>query len=148
MFFLSFLPDGLLVAFVNIILFFGIIGTVLGFVSSKIPLISTYGTIIKIVGVVLLIAGVYFKGSLETELKWRQRVAEVEAKLKIAEEKSKIVNTEIVTKYRDRVKVVTDTQIVIDEKIKEVEKIINAKCEVPSEAVDILNQAAENKVKK
>jgi hypothetical protein len=67
----------------------------------------------------------------------------LEAKVKVAEEKSAQANTKIEYKFIDKVKVVHDTQVVIQERIKEVEKIIDAKCEVPREAIDLLNQAAQ-----
>jgi hypothetical protein len=47
--------------------------------------------------------------------------------------------------YIDRVKTVKDTQYVIQERIKEVEKIIDKECKVVPEAVDIHNAAAKNR---
>jgi hypothetical protein len=69
-------------------------------------------------------------------------VAELEAKVKLAEDKSVVVNKEIEYKFIDRVKIVHDTKIVVQEKIREIEKIVDAKCEVAPEAIDILNRAA------
>lgn len=144
MWLLSFLPDGLLTFIVHVLFGIGLLATVAGFFASKIPFISNYIIPFRVIAGVLLIAGIYFEGGLTNEMRWRAKVAELEAKLKVAEEQSKVVNTEIVVKYKDRVKVVTETQVVIQEKIKEVEKIIDAKCEVAPEAVDILNSAAKN----
>jgi preprotein translocase subunit SecF len=92
---------------------------------------------------VLLVAGLYFKGGYAVEMQWRERVAELEAKVKESEEKAKEVNEKVVVEYRDRVKVVTETKIVIQEKIKEVEKIVDAQCKVAPEAVLIHNDAAK-----
>ena len=61
------------------------------------------------------------------------------------EEQSKQKNVEIQTIYRDKVKVVKEQQIVIQERIKEVEKKIDAECKIAPEAIDILNQAARIK---
>ncbi len=144
MWLLSFLPDGLLAFIVHALFGIGLLATVAGFFASKIPFISNYVIPFRVIAGVLLIAGIYFEGGLTNEMRWRAKVAELEAKLKLAEEQSKVVNTEIVVKYKDRVKVVTETQVVIQEKIKEVEKIIDAKCEVAPEAIDILNSAAKN----
>jgi DNA-binding protein YbaB len=85
----------------------------------------------------------YWKGGYSVEEEWQQRVAEMEAKIKIAEEKSKEVNTVIETKYKDRVKKVTETRNVIVEKIKINEKIIDAKCELDPVVISILNEAAK-----
>jgi uncharacterized protein (DUF885 family) len=92
---------------------------------------------------VLLVAGLYFKGGLGVEMAWRERVAELEAKIKESEEKAKVVNEKIVVEYRDRVRTVVETKVVIQEKIKEVEKIVDGQCKVAPEAVSIHNEAAK-----
>jgi hypothetical protein len=57
-----------------------------------IPLISQYKLPAELVGVVLLVAGSYLFGSYGTEMAWRERVRELEAKVKAAEEKvSKLI---------------------------------------------------------
>jgi hypothetical protein len=49
----------------------------------------------------------------------------------------------IETKYKDRVKKITETRNVIVEKIKINEKIIDAKCELDPVVISILNEAAK-----
>ena len=137
------LPDSFLIFIINALLVAGLIGMVIGFIGGKIPFVGTYATIIKIVSIVLFCIGLYWKGGYSVEEDWRQRVAEMEAKIKIAEEKSKEVNTVIETKYKDRVKKVTETRNIIVEKIKINEKIIDAKCELDPVVISILNEAAK-----
>ena len=137
------LPDSFLVFIINSILVAGLIGIVVGFVGSKIPFVGTYATIIKIVSIILFCIGVYWKGGYSVEADWRQRVAELEEKVKDAEEKSRQTNVVIETKYRDRVKTVTETRERVVEKIKEREKVINAKCELDPSVISILNEAAK-----
>ena len=137
------LPDSFLIFIINALLVVGLIGMVIGFIGGKIPFVGTYATIIKIVSIVLFCIGLYWKGGYSVEEDWRQRVAEMEAKIKIAEEKSKEVNTVIETKYKDRVKKVTETKNIIVEKIKVNEKIIDAKCELDPVVISILNEAAK-----
>ena len=148
MFLLSFIPDALIQLVVNGVLIAGIIGCVVsfffGFFVRWMPWIIPYRMLLQIVALVLLIVGVYFKGGLGVEMEWRERVRLAEEKVKIAEAKSKEVNTVIQKVYVDRVKTVKDTQIVVQEKIVEKEKIIDAECKVPREAVEILNEAAKN----
>ena len=76
---------------------------------------------------------------------WRDRVAAMEEKVAAAEVKSAKTNTVIQKVYVDKVKVVKDTQYVIQERIKEVEKLIDKDCRVAPEAVDIHNDAAKNR---
>ena len=137
------LPESFLIFIINALLVVGLIGMVIGFIGGKIPFVGTYATIIKIVSIVLFCIGLYWKGGYSVEEDWRQRVAEMEAKIKIAEEKSKEVNTVIETKYKDRVKKVTETRKIIVEKIKINEKIIDAKCELDPVVISILNEAAK-----
>ncbi len=145
---LAWIPDGVLLYVVHTILIIGAISSFLSFfllhrIVRWFPALAPYHLLLQIVSAVLLVAGIYLKGGYDTEAEWRQRVAELEAKVKESEEKSKEVNEKIVVKYKDRVKVIKDTQIVVQEKIKEVEKLVDAKCEVAPEAVNILNEAAK-----
>jgi hypothetical protein len=77
-------------------------------------------------------------------MSWRAKVADLEAQIKVAEAKSQETNVVIQTKYRDKVKIVKDVQLVIQERIKEVEKRIDAECKVAPEAIEILNDSAKN----
>jgi hypothetical protein len=151
MFLLNFIPDAFLLWVVNAILIAGIIGTVVafffGFFIRFIPWIIPYRMLLQIVALVLLIAGVYFKGGVGVEMAWRAKVAELEAKVAISEQKSKEVNEKIVTVYQDRVKIVKETQVVVQEKIKTVEVKIDSQCKITADTVDILNQAATGKKK-
>ena len=81
----------------------------------------------ELVGVVFLVVGSYLFGSYGTETAWRERVRELEAKVKIAEEKSQKVNTVIQEKIVYKTKVIKQKEIEYIDRIKEVEKIIDAK---------------------
>jgi len=137
------LPESFLILIIHALLVTGLIGMVIGFIGGKLPFVGTYATIIKIVSIILFCIGLYWKGGYSVEEEWQQRVAEMEEKVRIAEEKSKEVNTVIETKYKDRVKKITETRNVIVEKIKINEKIIDAKCELDSAVISILNEAAK-----
>lgn len=145
MWILHFLPDTFLVTVVHLIFIVGLIGSIVGYFASKLPIISQYGQLIKIVGGILLIVGIYFEGGLSTEKLWREKVSELEEQIKISEEKSKLINEQIKTVYVDRVKTVKETEYVIQEKIKEVEKDMNKSCVVNDDMINILNAAATNK---
>ena len=143
MFLLHLLPDAFLIWIINLLLVGGLIGIVVGFFGSKIPFVGTYARMIQIASIILFCIGLYWKGGYSVEADWRERVAEMEAKIKIAEEKSKEANVVIETKYKDRVKKITETRDVIVEKIKINEKIIDAKCELDPMVISILNEAAK-----
>ena len=143
MFLLHLLPDAFLIWIINLLLVGGLIGIVVGFFGSKIPFVGTYARMIQIASIIIFCIGLYWKGGYSVESDWRERVAEMEAKIKIAEEKSKETNIVIETKYKDRVKKITETRDIIVEKIKINEKIIDAKCELDPMVISILNEAAK-----
>lgn len=166
MWLLSFLPDTLLMYIVNVILIAGVVSFVLAFfvlhrILNKIPGLSKYALAFQIVSAVLLTAGIYFKGGYTTEMMWRDRVAELEAKVVAAETEAKKENvvvqekivkqkefikgkTEYITKYIDKL----ETKEIIKEiqgpervRIEEVVKYIE-NCPVPKELINIHNDAA------
>jgi hypothetical protein len=150
MWMLSFVPDSFLLYIVNAILIAGAIGTFLTFfilhrVVRWLPAIAPYHLILQIISIVLLVAGVYLKGGYGVEMEWREKLRVAEERARAAEEQAKVVNEKVITVYKDKIKVVTDTKFVIQEKIKEVEKIIDKECKVAPEAVDIHNAAAKNR---
>ena len=144
MWLISLLPDSMMVWLVHLITLAGLAALGISFFLSNSPLVGQYGKILKIAGAIALVLGIYFEGGVATEQKWRDRVTELEAKVKEAEEKSAVVNEVVKTKIVNKVKVVKEREIVVQEKIKEVEKLVDAKCEVPKEAIDILNEAAKD----
>ena len=120
------------------------------YVASKlvkwIPMMGQYKLPAELVGVVLLVVGAYFYGGYGVQSAWLARVAELEAKLKVAEEKSQQVNTVIQTKVVERVKVVEKKVIEVRNIIERDKEAINAKCEVPEIAIIDYNKAIEDPV--
>ena len=121
------------------------------YVTSKlvtwIPLISQYKLPAELVGVVLLVVGSYLFGSYGTEMAWRERVRELEAKVKVAEEKSQQVNTVIETKIVEKIKVVKENVYVNREIIKEVAgKQLDAQCTLPKSTISLHDSASRNEV--
>jgi hypothetical protein len=125
----------------------GVIGTFFGGIVSKIPVIGNYGAIVKSIAIPLLLVSIFAEGYMYASQSWIEEAKKFEEKVKIAEQQSKAANEKIKTIYIDRVKVVEKQKEIIKEKIKEVEKLIDAKCEVAPEAIQILNQAAKSPVK-
>jgi hypothetical protein len=149
---LSFVPDSLLFWLVNTILIVGAIGSFLSFfvlhkILNRFPALAPYHLLIQIVSIVLLVAGVYLKGGYGVEMAWRERVADLEAKIKVAEAKSEQANIDLAAKQKEKVKVVKEVQVVIKEKIVQVASKIDAECKVDPDAISIINDAAKNQVR-
>jgi hypothetical protein len=149
MWILHFLPDTLILWFCNILLLVGVVLTAAGLFAHRIPIVWQYQLPFKILGIALLALGVYFRGGYAVETEWRERVAEVEAKLKVAEEKSTETNTKIDTVAKEKIKIIRgQTQIVrqyIDrEVIKYDTKFLpGGQCEIPQEFIQAHNKSAE-----
>ena len=106
MWILHLLPEALIRWVCNLLLAAGIALTVAAFFIKSVPVLNQYRLPAQILGIALLVIGVYWRGGYAVEQDWRERVAEVQAKLAVAEKRSAEVNTEIVTR------VVTQTKIV------------------------------------
>jgi len=144
---LSLIPDSIFVWITYILM---IIGAGL-YVASKlvkwIPLMGQYKLPAELIGIIVLLAGTYLFGGYGVEMSWRDKVKQLEEKIRIAEEKSAQVNTVIQEKIVYKTKVIKQKEIEYIDRIKEVEKIIDAKCEVDPVAIDILNKAASDPTK-
>ncbi len=142
MWILQLLPDAVILWFCNILLLVGVVLTAAGFFIHRLPFLYQYQLPFKVIGIALLTLGVYFRGGYAVEAEWRERVTELEAKLKTAQEESAKVNTVI----QDRV--VTKTQIIREKADTIVQRVeiqvpVNAACPVPQEAIDVHNEAAK-----
>jgi ribosomal protein L24 len=123
----------------------GAIGILASFFIKFIPFINIYRTPIQIISIIVFCSGIYWYGGYSTEMIWRDQVAQMEAKIAESEAKSKKVNKVIQKVYVDRVKIVKQDVVVIQEKIREVSNTIDKDCKITPEAVNLLNQAARRK---
>ena len=145
MWILHLLPISFLLWIINGLLFIGAAGLIVGFFTKFIPFINIYRTPILIASVIVFCTGLYWKGGYSVEQDWRERVEAMEAKVAESEAKSKKVNKVIQKVYVDRVKIVKQDVVVIQEKIREVSNVIDRDCKVSPEAVNLLNQAARRR---
>ena len=143
MWILHFLSDSVIVWFCNLLLLTGIVATAAGFVAHRIPVLGSYQLGFKLAGIALLVLGVYFRGGLAVETEWRERVAQVEAKLKAAEEKSTKENTRIETRVIRKTEYIkTRGQDIIQYVDREVAKY-DETCAIPPPFIRAHNRAAE-----
>jgi hypothetical protein len=143
---ISLIPDSIFVWVTYAMIAIGVSLYIISKLVTWLPVISRYKLPAEIGGIVILVAGAYLFGSHGTEMMWRERVKDLEAKVAKAEEESKSANSVIQTKIVEKVKTIKVFQDRIKEVIVEKEKIIDAQCKVPQEALDILNSSATNKL--
>ena len=146
---LSLIPDSVLSGLYWAIIIAGITGVLAGWLGKWIPFYGNYVKILQPVGIVLLVAGVWLRGGYDTEMAWRAKVAEAEARVAVAEQQSKETNTVIEQKIVEKTKVIKGkTEYItqyLDREVVKKEEIIKyiEQCPVPKEIIDIHNQAAE-----
>jgi hypothetical protein len=149
MWILHFLPDAVILWTCNIVLLTGVLLTTAAFFIKNIPVINQYRIPAQVLGIALLVVGVYWRGGYAIEMEWRERVAEVEAKVAAAEAQSAEENVKIVTKVVTKTQVIktrgeTITKYIDREIVKYDEKFApGGQCEIPREFIKALNDAAE-----
>ena len=143
------IPDAMLNWVYWAIIAAGITGVLAGWLGKWIPFYGNYVKILQPVGIVLLVLGVWLRGGYDTEMAWRAKVAEAEARVAVAEQQSKETNTVIEQKIVEKTKVIKGkTEYItqyLDREVVKKEEIIKyiEQCPVPKEIIDIHNQAAE-----
>ncbi len=145
----SLIPDAVLNWAYWAIIVAGLTGVLAGWLGRWIPFYGNYVKVLQPVGIVLLVLGVWLRGGYDTEMAWRAKVAEAEARVAAAEQKSQETNTVIQEKVVEKTKVIKGkteyiTQYLDREVVKnqEIIKYIE-NCPVPKEIINIHNQAAD-----
>ena len=103
-----------------------------------------YAGLIKTAGIALLVVGVWFRGGYDNEMSWRAKVADLEAKVAVSEQQSKDANTKLDAAIKEKVKIVKEVQLVIQERIRQSATKMDSMCTVDNSVVFILNDAARN----
>lgn len=151
MWILHLLPEALILWVCNILLAAGIALTVAAFFIKSIPVLNQYRLPAQILGIALLVVGVYWRGGYAVESDWRDRVAEVQAKLAVAEKRSAEVNTEIITRVVTQTKVVRergdDIIKYVDREVVKNQEVIKfvENCPIPDVIINTHNAAALNR---
>jgi hypothetical protein len=146
---ISLIPDSALSIICWAVIIAGLTGLFAGWLGRWIPFYGKYVEVLKPVGIILLVAGVWFRGGIDVEMAWRDKVRQLEEQIKIAEEKSGEKNVEIQERVVEKVKVVKErakTQIeYIDRVVTQDKEIIKyvEQCPVPKVIIDEHNKAAE-----
>jgi hypothetical protein len=144
----SIIPDAVLNWVYWGIIAFGLTGLFAGWLGKFIPFYGKYVEFLKPIGIALLVLGVWLRGGYDTEMAWRAKVEDAQAKVAKAEEASKDANTKLEAKIKEKVKVRTEYITTVKERIVKDTQIIDAECKVAPEAIKDLNDAAVNPLKK
>lgn len=144
---ISLIPDSIFIWITYVLFGLGAALYVASKLVSWIPMIRQYRFPAELGGVLLLIAGAYLFGSYGTEMTWRARVRELEAKVEAAEAKAQQVNTVIKEKIVTRIKTIKETVYVNKEIVKEVAGAqLDSQCSLPRSSIVLHDSASRNQV--
>jgi hypothetical protein len=143
---LHFLPDWLLTWFITGILTAGAVLTAASYLTRWLPFIQPYRALAQAVGVVLLVLGVYFKGGESAERAWRERVAEQQQRIKIAEARSQEANRLLDEEIKKSKQLTEKVKDATKQSIQANAKQINAECRVPDVAIQLHNSSSRNEI--
>jgi hypothetical protein len=140
---LQLIPDSIFVWITYLLFGAGVILYVASKLVSWIPLMGQYRLPAELVGVVALVIAAYFYGGIS----YREQIAEMKQRVRIAEEKSQQVNTVIETKIIEKIKVVKENVYITREIVKEVAgKQLDAQCSLPQSTISLHDSASRNEV--
>ena len=146
MWFLSFIPDWILQWAIHGLVILGLVLTFIGSLVRFIPVIQPYAMVGRQLGIVLLVIGVFFEGGYATEMSYRARIAEMQAKIKEAEVKSAKANEKLAAEVSKNKELIKEK---VNKNAKDIEakrEAINAECKLSDDAWVLYNRAIEPKV--
>ena len=146
MWFLSFIPDWILQWAIHGLVILGLLLTFVGSIVKFIPVIQPYALVGRQLGIVLLVVGVFFEGGYATEMSYRARIAEMQAKIKEAEIQSAKANEKLAAEVSKNKELIKEK---VNRNAKDIEakrEAINAECKLSDDAWVLYNRAVEPKV--
>jgi len=146
MWFLSFIPDWILQWAIHGLVILGLVLTFIGSLVRFIPIIQPYALVGRQLGIVLLVIGVFFEGGYATEMSYRARIAEMQAKIKEAEVKSAKANEKLAAEVSKNKELIKEK---VNKNAKDIEakrEAINAECKLSDDAWVLYNRAIEPKI--
>lgn len=124
----------LMILIVGAVMFFA------GHIFKYTPFVKQYNFPLRVIGFILLLAGAYFNGGLGVEMEYRARIAEMEAKIEVFEQKSAEENQKITEKIKTETVVIKqDTEATLAE-IERLREQINTSCELTPDMIELYNK--------
>jgi len=140
---LQLVPDSIFVWITYLLFAAGAILYVASKLVSWIPLMGQYRLPAELVGVVALVIAAYFYGGIS----YREQIAEMKQRVKVAEEKSQQVNTVIETNIIEKVKVVKQNVYITREIVRDTAgRQLDAQCSLPRSTVSLHDSASGNEI--
>lgn len=151
MWILSFIPDSWIQLAVHVIFGLGVLGLfvtwLFGHILRHFTTVLPYVKAIRWISIVLFVGGLYFEGGIGVEAEWRAKVANLEAKIKVAETQSKEANAKIHTKVVEKIKLVQVNVANNKQAINTHKEVIDSECKLNDKAIEVYNSSVKNGAK-
>jgi len=119
-----------------------------GLIFAFLPFLLAYKEPFKIACVAICLGSTFMCGGAGVTAIWQEQIKEANARIAVAEAKSKETNIVIQKEYVDRIQTVKQIEVQIQERIVKDATKIDAVCKVAPEAIADLNAAAMPRSKK
>ena len=140
---LQLVPDSIFVWITYLLFAAGVILYVASKLVSWIPLMGQYRLPAELVGIIALVIAAYFYGGIS----YREQIAEMKQRIRVAEEKSQQVNRVIETKIIEKVKVVKQNVYITREIVRDTAgRQLDAQCSLPQSTISLHDSASRNEV--
>ncbi len=140
---LQLVPDSIFVWITYLLFAAGVVLYVASKLVAWIPLMGQYRLPAELVGVVALVIAAYFYGGIS----YREQIAEMKQRVRIAEQQSQQVNRVIETKIIEKVKVVKENVYITREIVRDTAgRQLDAQCSLPQSTVSLHDSASGNQV--
>jgi len=140
---LQLIPDGVFVWLTYLLFGAGLVLYIASKLVAWIPLMGQYRLPAELMGVVVLVIAAYFYGGIS----YREQIAEMKQRVRIAEERSQQVNTVIETKIIEKVKVVKENVYITREIVRDTAgRQLDAQCSLPRSTVSLHDSASGNEI--
>jgi hypothetical protein len=144
MWIVNFVPDFVF----HLLLIAGLLGLAGSFVLDSVPFVSTNAKAIQLASAVVLAIALFFEGAISDNAAWKARVQALELKVAQAETESAEANGKLSKQLSAKDKEIALAQAELKNRIKAGAVAMDAVCRIPSDVVDILNDAAKKGAKK
>ena len=113
-------------------------------ILARLPQIKPWAFVIKPIAILACAVSLFMWGGSGVAAIWQAQIQAQQAKVDAAVAQSRDANNKLSQVRKQKNRVIVQRQVVIHERIKTVEKQIDAECKVDPAAVKILNDAAAN----
>jgi len=125
----------------HLIVIIGILGVIVSEFFRFLPFINLYSIPIKIISIILLVIGVWFEGTINSNESWKQKVSELEIKIANAAVISAEANLKIQENLNEKTEVITNKK---NETIKEITKYVHNDCNISNVAISLHDSSSQN----